>query len=153
MGKYPNSDIHAKYSDWHWQIINIDERYKQLYVADIDRLWIEYDFKREAIVGVIDVKYEDSCDTITATENGIYKWFNSKGVRVFIVFITRDFRTFRIVNEKGSDLKLNEIEYAEFLLALRDDEKYKQFINSILSKNTPEPNPEFEPYQSIIQFP
>ena len=30
MGKYPNSDIHNKYSDWHWGLVKINDKYKYL---------------------------------------------------------------------------------------------------------------------------
>lgn len=131
MGKYPNSDIHGKYSDFHWNLIKEDIKYKKLYVADIDRLWIEYDFFRCAVVGVFDIKYEDTSDTLTPTEKGIYEWFQSKNVRVFLVYISRDFERFRVINETGNEIILDKIQYAEFLLSLRSRDKYIDFITKI----------------------
>jgi len=129
MGKYPNSDIHNKYSDFHWGLIEYDNRYKKLYTCDIDRLWIEYDFKKEEIVGILDIKYDENIDSLTPTENGVYKWFNKKGIRVFIVFINRAFTKFRIVNEKGEEKLFNEIQYADFLLSLRSKRLFIEFMN------------------------
>lgn len=119
MGKYPNSDIHAKYSDWHWQLVNIDEKYKRLYVADIDRLWLEYDFRLKEVVAVIDIKWEGSEDGLTPTEKGIYEWFLCKGVFYYVVYIDRDFTTFRVVNHRKDEIVMTSIEYAEWLLSLR----------------------------------
>jgi hypothetical protein len=132
MGKYPNSDIHEKYSDFHWGLVELDEKYKRLYVSDIDRLWIEYDFEREEVVGVIDIKYENSGDTITTTEKGIYDWFKKHKVRIFIVYITRDFEKFRVINEYGKELILTKMQYADFLFSLRSKRMFLEFLNTIL---------------------
>ncbi len=129
MGKFPNSDIHDKYSDWHYQIIErIDPKYQSLYVSDIDRGWIEYDFERKAIVGFFDLKYEYSSDSVTATEEGIYNCLEEVGFRVYIVFITKNFDRFRVTDRKGLEMILTEVQYADFLLALRNEKKYNKFI-------------------------
>lgn len=125
MGKYPNSELHNKYSDWHWKLTEKDEKYKRLYVADIDRLWIEYDFDSEEIVGVIDIKWDDSIDTLTPTENGIYNWFRRHGVRVYTVYINKNFTKFRVVNNKGKEIVFSEYEYANWLLSWRTAAKNK----------------------------
>lgn len=130
MGKYPNSEIHNLYSDFHWNLINRNDKYKRLYTADIDRLWIEYDFNHSEIVGVLDIKWLNSTDTLTPTEEGIYKWFKKHGVRTFTVFIDRKFKKFKVLNEKNDEKLFNEIQYADFLLALRNNERLKDFINN-----------------------
>jgi len=112
MGKYPNSELHEKYSDFHWKLNELDPKYKRLYCADIDRQWIEYDFKREAVVAVIDIKKERDLLReelgFSSTEKGIYEWFerrkvccpickNSfflKSADVFIVYISENFQNF-----------------------------------------------------------
>ena len=82
MGKYPNSKIHELYSDFHWKLIELDDRYKRLYTSDIDRLWLEYDFEREAIIAVFDIKWDGSEDAgLTATTKGIYEWRNIAKVK------------------------------------------------------------------------
>ena len=122
MGKYINSDIHNRYSDWHWNLIEIDKKYKRLYCADIDRFWIEYDFYKKAVIAVQDLKYEGTNDGITATEKGIYDWFISKDVPCYIIFITRDFEKFRVVSYKNeTEIKFDGIGYADWLLSLRGD--------------------------------
>ena len=119
MGKYPNSEIHAKYSDWHYKLSNIDPKYTRLYQSDIDRLWVEYDFRRNAVVAVIDLKWANSDDGMTSTEKGAYEWFESKGANFFIVFVNRDFSIFRVQDSKNEIKIFNAIEYADWLLSLR----------------------------------
>ena len=125
MGKYPNSELHNKYSDFHWELSQIDYRFKRLYCADIDRLWIEYDFKRMAVIAVIDIKNSIDFNKedlgITATEKGIYEWFEINGARVFIVFISENFEKFKIKPFSQNDyfIKYSKIEYGEWLLSLR----------------------------------
>lgn len=119
MGKFPESTIHGQYSDWHYQLIQKDAKYKKLYVSDIDRLWIEYDFNRNALVCVIDIKWEDSLDNLTATEVGIYKWFRNRGVDVYMVYISKDFSRFTVVDADGEEYTLSENDYAEWLYYMR----------------------------------
>lgn len=128
MGKYPNSDLHNKYSDWHWNLIKKNDKYKKLYVSDIDRLWLEYDFGKNAVVGVLDIKKEESMDSITATEKGTYDWFERMGVKVYTVFINSDFTRFTVINCKGKTIILEELEYADFLLSLRSQSNYIKFL-------------------------
>jgi len=119
MGKYENSTIHNKYSDWHWNLVNINDKYKRLYVADIDRLWIEYDFKRKEVVAIIDIKWLNSGDGLTATEEGIYEWFEEKGARVYTVYISHNFDKFIVLNSRGQKKIFDSIGYADWLLSLR----------------------------------
>jgi len=119
MGKYQNSEIHNKYSDWHWKLVSINDKYKRLYQADIDRLWIEYDFVREEVIAVIDIKWDNNEYGITATEKGIYEWFEKKGAKVYTVYISENFNRFRVMNSKGKEKIFNSIGYADWLLSLR----------------------------------
>ena len=131
MGKYPASLIHDKYSEWHYNhlmAINY-EKYKYLGLADIDnliykpevegyRLWIEHDFKKP--LAAMDLKWEGGIDSITKGEVIIYNWLEDKKLPCYIVFITFDFLEFRIKRWITSvERKLNEIEYADWLLSLR----------------------------------
>lgn len=135
MGKYPNSNLHNQYSDWHWNLIKKDSKYKKLYVSDIDRLWIEYDFEKGEIVGVIDIKKEELLDSLTPTEKGIYQWFEKYNVKVFIVFINENFTRFTVINGKGRAIILESLEYADFLLSLRNFNNYKKFIEEKEKEN------------------
>lgn len=119
MGKYPNSEIHNKYSDWHWELVKIDDKYRRLYVADVDRLWIEYDFKLRKVIAIIDIKWDNSGDGMTTTEAAIYEWFESVGAYYYIVYIDRSFTVFRVVNCRGLEKEFTGIEYADWLLSLR----------------------------------
>ncbi|MFX0133040.1 MAG: hypothetical protein ACFFDN_05270 [Candidatus Hodarchaeota archaeon] len=128
MGKYPNSKIHELYSDWHFNLTRID-KYKILYQTDIDRLWVEYSFKFDTIIGIIDLKWEGSEDEITPTEEAVYNWFKKHKVSVWIVYITKDFKQFRVKSPKGDEEIYNEIQYAEFLLWLRNRKSIKSNNN------------------------
>lgn len=120
MGKYINSDIHNRYSDWHWGLTKKDDKYKRLYVGDIDRLWLEYDFARNAVVAAFDIKYDNSEDSgLTATTKGIYEWLEQCGCAIFIVYITKDFKVFRVVDRFGDTTTYESEQYADWLLSLR----------------------------------
>lgn len=121
MGKFENSDIHQRYSDWHWNLVKIHPKYKRLYVADIDRLWIEYDFNKNAIVAIMDLKYSyNGIDGVTATEEGIYEHFERLNIPVYLVYIDSMFKEFR-VSKFGQNkfITYDSIGYADFLLSLR----------------------------------
>jgi len=122
MGKFPNSEIHNQYSDWHYGLIKDNPKYKRLYVADIDRLWLEYDFTKEAIVAVFDIKWKGGADTgFSSTEKGIYDWFILHGCPVYIVFINREFTIFEVHSyENPLEVKTyTSVTYADWLLSLR----------------------------------
>jgi hypothetical protein len=118
MGKFTNSDIHNKYSDWHWSLREIDDKYKRLYVSDVDRLWIEYDFRND-FVWLIDIKYEGSGDVLTPTEEKVRDWFIKHDAQFYTVYISRDFTTFRVINSNNLEKTMQSIEYADWLLSLR----------------------------------
>lgn len=119
MGKYNNSEIHNRYSDWHWSMVNKDDRYKRLYVSDVDRLWFEYDFNKNEVVAVIDIKWLGVELGMTSTEKGIYEWLEKAGAKIYIVFINKDFTKFQVHNMKGQSKQFTETEYADWLLRLR----------------------------------
>lgn len=119
MGKYSNSEIHNRYSDWHYKLIEIDDKYKTLYACDIDRLWIEYDFKRKAVLCVIDIKWEGGLDSISPTEKGVYDWFRERGIDCYIVYINADFSCFTVHDMYGAKYKMSDMQYANWLLSKR----------------------------------
>lgn len=120
MGKFPNSDIHNKYSNWHWELTKLNPKYRRLYVGDVDRLWLEYDFSRDAVIAAFDIKWDGSEDAgLTATTKGIYEWLEKQGCQVFTVFITRDFKIFKVVDQNGNKRHMTHIQYADWLLSLR----------------------------------
>jgi len=153
MGKYPHSNLHNEYSDFHWQLIKLDYKYKRLYQADIDRLWIEYDFNRKEVVAIIDIKKERDLLKeefgFTPTEKGIYEWFEKKEAKVFIVYIKENFEKFYILPFKESDkifILEGKKKYADWLLSLRQHVNYlninakiiftKEAINKIRQKKS-----------------
>ena len=119
MGKFKNSNIHERYSDWHYQLIKQDEKYKQLYCCDVDRIWIEVDFKGEAVVAVLDLKYDDGPDFTSPAEKLLFNWLKEKGARVYIVWISQCFTRFRVVNDRGQEKEFNSIGFANWLLYSR----------------------------------
>lgn len=120
MGKFPPSTIHDKYSDWHWQLTKIDPKYRRLYVGDIDRLWLEYSFSREAVIAAFDIKWDGSEDSgLTATTKGIFEWLEKNGCKVYTVFITKNFETFKVADSSGFILSMTQLQYADWLLSLR----------------------------------
>jgi len=142
MGKYGKSKWHDKFSDFHWKLggkENSDKRFKGFYMTDIDRLWIPIDFSTNEPVAVIDIKdinekVEDSNSSgFTHTEEQAYKWFISKNVRVFCVYI-RNIN--KITNEisciikeypNGKPIPINNgLEFGLWELSLREKKEYKK---------------------------
>jgi len=110
MGKYPASQFLDKYSDWHYQRAGTIS-----HLTDIDRIFIEVrNFKLKIVT---DIKKEG--DKVTPIEELVYKWFEEKGIPVFIVQPDYDFKSFKVTRFK--DGKVNnwtEWEYIEWLQKL-----------------------------------
>ena len=79
MGKYPNSDLHAWYSDWHYK-----HCHKDAWLTDIDRLWIE--MGRTDPIAYTDIKRHD--DDITYQELLLMDWFEARGVPAYVVYVS-----------------------------------------------------------------
>jgi len=140
MGKYPHSNLHNEYSDFHWRLNKLNPKYKRLYCADIDRLWIEYDFRKKAVVAVMDIKKERDLLKeefgFTPTEKGIYEWHEEAGAKVFIVYIRENFEKFYIMPFKESNkifILEGDIKYADWLLSLREHAYYLNNNAEIIS--------------------
>jgi len=89
MGKYGPSDLHDKFSDWHWK-----KCARGAYLTDIDRIWME---QREGKpVAIYDLKKEtkNTSDPPTRTEIIAANWFEEKGVPYYLVYIREDFTKF-----------------------------------------------------------
>jgi len=120
MGKYTNSDIYNRYSDWHYNLIKQNQKYKNLYMTDIDRLFVEVDKDNKIAIAIFDLKYDNNIDTISFTEEIFYKWLEKNKCRVFIVYISKDFKTFKVQRFGFTEKHiLSEIQYADWLLRLR----------------------------------
>jgi len=134
-GKYAGSQLHGEYSHWHYGLREKGEKYKSLCLTDIDRLWVEVDVKRGSIVGVVDIKkHEGKDEEPTISEKIIYNWFNDRLVRVYIVFIHKNFEKFTVRNFRtGEEETLTRREYADWLLywrkRARTDLKHDQFMD------------------------
>ena len=120
MGKYKNSDIYNRYSDWHINLTKYDSKYNVLFMTDLDRLFIEIDKNHQLVIAAFDLKYDNDIDTISYTEEVLYKWLEKNNCRVYIIYISKNFKTFKIQRfgfiEKHT---LSEFQYADWLLKLR----------------------------------
>ena len=119
-GHFPESDIHGRYSYWHLGLKDIDPRYKQLYMTDIDRMWVEVCLNRKMLLGVFELKYIGGLDTLRASQAVVFDWFENKGIPVFVVLINKAFTYFKVQRYGDSDFKtFNALEYADWLCSLR----------------------------------
>ena len=90
-------------------------------MGDKDRMFIEFDLYGEDVVGAFDLKWANSGDTITATEKGIYDWHIKHDCPVYIVYISRDFSSFRVFKYRAGEIgRFTELAYADWLLSLRE---------------------------------
>lgn len=89
MGKYGPSDLHDKFSDWHWEKCD-----RGAYMTDLDRVWMEQ--RSDEPVAIYDLKKEsgDTFDPPTRTEIIAAEWFEEKGVPYYLVYIREDFTKF-----------------------------------------------------------
>lgn len=124
MGKFPASKLHDWYSDWHWKLREKNPKYSQLYLCDIDRFWVEVDFKNSRI-WVFDIKRE--YDSVTATEKLVYEILKEKQIKVYVCYIDEFYKRFRVVEDDGTERTYSEDEFAEFLFCLRFPKYGEQF--------------------------
>lgn len=137
MGKYENSELHNQYSDFHWGLGEINPAFKKLYVSDLDRVWAEFDFKGNKVVGIQDIKTmkeANYCMRLSPTEYGVYQWGAEAGAQVSVVYISEDFQRFTIRSfvdgKSDSFFTLHSAEeYGWWLLAQRKgDEEAMEYL-------------------------
>jgi len=120
MGKYTNSDIYNRYSNWHYNLTRVNPKYNDLYMTDIDRLFIEIDKDKKLVIAAFDLKYNNNIDIVSFTEEILYKWLEKNNCRVYIIYMSKDFKIFKVqrfgFTEKHT---LSEFQYADWLLKLR----------------------------------
>jgi len=112
VGKYPNSSIHNKYSDFH-----IKEIAPYCSLTDIDRIWVEC--RKGKIAAFIDLKYFGE-DTITETEKIVYKELK-RIAPVYFVYLNYGFDKF-IIYEYGvkSKKEFSKEQYINWVQQLGD---------------------------------
>lgn len=113
MGKYPPSPLHSIFSDWH-----IKNCSRNSYLCDIDRLWVE--IREGRLVAVFDIKYMDSIDKITPSEEIVYAWFEEKNVPCYTVYFPKTFQVLNkdlkvVITRKGKSLVLRERDFIEWI--------------------------------------
>lgn len=121
MGKWANSELHALYSDWHYQLTEVHPEFKKLWCTDLDRLWVEVDQDSKGIVAVCDLKWLNGGDDVTVAEQIVYDWFKQQGVRVLIIRVARDFKEFQVQSyPEPKRYRYTPDGYAKFLYYLRE---------------------------------
>ncbi len=148
MGKYNNSDLHQRFSDWHYQkCIKNTNIPKNATMTDVDRLWIEErDLK---IVMAMELKYstEPKGGSLTMSQKVMQLFFEEHGVPFVIVKIKTD--------KTKKDLS-NWIDFKEFELIHKasgfqrvySEEGFIEIINNLknfseeLKERIPERTPE-----------
>lgn len=126
MGKYPDSELLSKYSNWH-----LAKCGTQSYMTDSDvnlvgmpfiyRLWIEVrDIANKLMpVAVIDVKSHLDDSIPTRTSQVWYGWLEANKMPVYIVQIFGEFETFRVQRWYSKELRtMDEAQYIRFIKAL-----------------------------------
>ena len=109
MGKYPKSRLLDKYSDWHWEN---RELFRTNYLTDVDKIWVE--IRSGDLVAVFDIKEPEA--EITWVETKVYDWFEKKGLPVYVVHTTEEFKEFKIRRwQNGEKRNFSQREYVDFL--------------------------------------
>lgn len=124
MGKFPNSSIHDWFSDWH-----LNPRVKRsAYLADVDRLWIE--IRERKPVAALDLKWGDSSDGETWTEEITSEWFERHGIPYYLVQVeTEPELKFRISRQvEDEEVYLTEKEMIDWINSDFDPELVFQHI-------------------------
>ena len=120
MGKFRNSDIHDRYSDWHWKLAEKKEEYKTLFMSDIDRVFVEIDLDGNAVLAAFDIKYDEGIDHVSKTEEVLYKWLEKVGVRCYVVYISQNFSNFKVLRYvDNKTINMTAEQYADWLVKLR----------------------------------
>jgi len=78
MGKFPHSNLHSIFSDWHYKKCK-----STAYLCDIDRIWVE--LRESKPKAVFDLKTER--DTLSVAGKILGEWFESLNIPFYIVQI------------------------------------------------------------------
>jgi hypothetical protein len=127
MGKFKASPIHDLYSEWHYNLIKLDPKYKRLVCSDLDRIWVEVDRQGQTRLTVLDIKFDGGPDSQTPTEAILESWFIAKGAAYYTVYITRGFNRFRVINPQAEERIFNSTSFADWLLMRRNKKMSKLF--------------------------
>lgn len=103
MGKFSNSELHDRYSDWHWKNCDRDS-----WVTDIDRLWVE--MGKHDPIAVMDLKtVADFHSGVTFQEKLLMDWFERLLVPCYVVGIVQDgsnIKGFWVLRWQSNDLRV-----------------------------------------------
>ena len=124
MGKYPDSKLLTKYSDWHW-----NKCARRTYVIDQDigivfqpftyRLWVELRDIENAIkpIAVFDIKsFSELTKPITKCSSVWYDWLIEKQMPVYLIYTDMELKEFQVKSYPEGEIKsMTEIEYIQWL--------------------------------------
>ena len=101
MGKYNNSDLHNRFSDWHCQKCE-----KSATMTDIDRLWVEE--RNSEIVMVMELKYFDEFGGgfLKLSQDIVKVFFEENGVPFVVV---------KIRTKRGKDIEPDSVEWTNLI--------------------------------------
>jgi hypothetical protein len=124
MGKYPDSILLSKYSDWHWNKCSrrtyaIDQDIGIVYQPFAYRLWIELREIDNEIkpVAVLDIKsFSELSKSITKCSRVWYDWLVARQMPVYLVYTDIQLKEFQVKGYPDGELKsMTESEYIQFL--------------------------------------
>ena len=126
MGKYPDSELLNRYSNWHlakcgMQSYMTDSDINLIGIPFIYRLWVEVrDVDGKIVpVAVIDVKSDMDNFLPTISSQAWYDWLEEKKMPVYIVQIFGDFETFHVQRWSSKEIRVfSEEKYIRFIKAL-----------------------------------
>jgi len=139
MGRYNSSDLHNRFSDWHYQKCE-----KSATMTDVDRLWIEE--RNHEIVMVMELKYYDEIGggSLTLSQQIMMLFFEKHKIPFVIVKIKAK-RADSSDSSDWTDLKEFElIHEASGFKRLYSEEEFIKVINNLkwfsekLKERTPE---------------
>jgi hypothetical protein len=107
MGKFPNSELHKMFSNWHWKKCKRDA-----FLCDIDRLWVE--MRDGTPKAVFDLKW--GSDTLSGIGRQLATWFEAMNVPFYIVEIQESFDSFKVYRFKTDSLiQFNEAQMINWI--------------------------------------
>ena len=129
-----HDDLNNVYSDWHLRLRE-QKKYKSLYIFDLDKAMCIYNDINDGDSNpfkfiIFDLKREiDLGNGMTKGELDGYECYKGKGVKIFIVYISENWRRFTIApfDRWGTNtgyLFTDDLRYGEFALSLGKKEDF-----------------------------
>jgi len=144
MGKHNNSDLHNRFSDWHWQKCK-----KSASLTDIDRIWIEE--RNNDIVMAMELKYYDEVGggSLTLSQQIIRNFFEEHKIPFVIIKIKAKRNVKRDSSEWTNFKQIELIHEASGFRRVYSEEEFIKVINNLkwfsekLKERTPDRLPRY----------